>query len=29
MSELDEIRQRKLQEMMRMTGSGLSGGVAY
>lgn len=29
MSELDEIRQRKLQEMMRVTGSGLSGGVAY
>lgn len=29
MSELDEIRQRKLQEMMKMAGAGLSGGVAF
>lgn len=29
MSELDEIRQRKLQEMMRMAGPGQSGSVAY
>ena len=29
MSELDEIRQRKLQEMMKMAGSAQSGGVGY
>jgi thioredoxin 1 len=29
MSELDEIRQRKLQEMMRMAGSAPSGGNGF
>jgi len=29
MSELDEIRQRKMQEMMKMTGSPQSGGNGY
>ena len=29
MSELDEIRQRKLQEMMRMAGEAPSGGNGY
>ncbi len=29
MSELDEIRQRKLQEMMKLANSGQSGGFPY